>query len=158
MLIVADTSALLALAACDGLNLLDALFHEIRVPVAVFDECVVPGKSYAGHLREYLANKVATVDHDEFVIAAGGLGKGELQAMMLYKQMHADRLLMDDGRARRVATANHIHVVGSIGTLLLAKAHGLIPSVKSKLNAIQSAGIHMSEPLLQEALRLAGEA
>jgi predicted nucleic acid-binding protein len=41
MLIVADTSALLALVACDGLPLLDVLFQEIRVPLAIFRECTV---------------------------------------------------------------------------------------------------------------------
>jgi predicted nucleic acid-binding protein len=44
MLIVADTSALLALASCDSLSFLDILFEEVRVPSAVFEECAVPGK------------------------------------------------------------------------------------------------------------------
>lgn len=35
MLIVADSSALVALAICDALHLLDALFDEIKVPQAV---------------------------------------------------------------------------------------------------------------------------
>jgi predicted nucleic acid-binding protein len=44
MLIVADTPALLALAACEGLDLLDVLFREVRVPPAVFQECTEAGK------------------------------------------------------------------------------------------------------------------
>jgi hypothetical protein len=32
MLVIADTSALIALAACDALPLLDHLFQDVRVP------------------------------------------------------------------------------------------------------------------------------
>ncbi len=47
MLVVADSSALVALALCDGLNLLDQLFDEVKVPQAVDDEVVVKGKPEA---------------------------------------------------------------------------------------------------------------
>ena len=102
MLVVADTSSLLALAACDGLPLLDTIFGEIRVPPGVFAESTVAGRPYSEELRGYLTSKVVQVDLGEVVIAAGGLGAGELEAMALYKRLHADRLLIDDHRARRV--------------------------------------------------------
>jgi predicted nucleic acid-binding protein len=57
MLVVADTSALLALASSDCLSLLDALFAEVRVPLAVFEECTVPGMPHAELLRDYLSTK-----------------------------------------------------------------------------------------------------
>ena len=96
MLVIADTSALLALASCDSLILLDSLFEVVRVPHAVFDECTVPGKPRAGQLEIYLQDKVAEVSLTDLVIAAAGLGEGELEAMALYKRLHADRLLVDD--------------------------------------------------------------
>lgn len=157
MLVVADTSALLALAVCEGLPLLDALFQDVRVPPAVLRECTVSGKPQSERLESYLQGKVAGIDLSEFVIAAAGLGRGELEAMALYRRLRADRLLLDDGRARRVARLNSISVVGSTGVLLLARAQGLIPDVKSRLGAIRSAGIYLAEPLVAEALRLAGE-
>jgi len=58
MRVVADASALLALAACDGLHLLDALFRTVQVPRAVFRECTVPGKPEAERLAGYLRDKV----------------------------------------------------------------------------------------------------
>lgn len=94
MLVIADTSALLALAACDGLVLLDTLFADVRVPRAVFAECTV-----------------------------------------FYR----------------------IEVVGSIGVLLAARDRALIPRIAPRLAAIRRAGIFLSEPLVDEALRLAGE-
>jgi uncharacterized protein len=157
MLVVADTSALMALAACDSLALLTELFREVRVPSAVFQESTVSGKPHADELREFLEDKVTSVNLTDFVVTSPGLGIGELQAMVLYKQLHADRLLIDDGRARRVAKFNKIAIVGSIGVLVLAKNRALIPALRPRLAAINSAGIYLSEPLVQQALRLVGE-
>lgn len=158
MLVVADSSALLALAACDGLALLDQLFKEVRVPPAVFRECTVAGKPEAERLEGYLEGKAVDVDLSGFIIAAIGLGKGELEAMALYKHLHADRLLVDDYRARKVAQVNGINVVGSLGVLLRAKEQGLIPEVRFQIQAIQAAGIRFGQQLIAEVLELAGEA
>ncbi|WP_069471925.1 hypothetical protein [Candidatus Marithrix sp. Canyon 246] len=81
MLIIADTSALIAIAACNGLHWLDTLFDEIQVP-------------QASALRNYLFDKIIDIDLSKFIIVAQGLGKGELEAMALYKHQHADRLLL----------------------------------------------------------------
>lgn len=157
MLVVADTSALVALAACDSLSLLDHLFRDVRVPPAVLRECTVPSKPEAERLDAYLRTRVIEVDLQDFVIAVAGLGRGELEAMALYKHLHADRLLMDDYRARKVARLNGIEVIGSLGVLLRAKESGLIPEIRSLVIAIQAAGVHFGEQLVDEALRMAGE-
>lgn len=102
-------------------------------------------------------DKVEPVDLNSFVIAAPGLGSGELEAMALYKRLHADRLLVDDGRARRVARANRIEVIGSIGVLVLAKLESLIPAVKPRVEAMTDSGIYVSDALVRAALEIAGE-
>lgn len=157
MLIVADTSALVALAAGEGLWLLDRLFQEVRVPAAVFQECTVPNKPEAERLEAYLRDKVSEVDLEKLVIAVAGLGQGELEAMALYKSLHAHRLLVDDNRARKVARLNGIEVVGSLGVLLRAKRSGLISEIRSILAMIQSAGVYYGRELVAGALHLAGE-
>ena len=121
MLVVADTSALVALAASDNLSLLDQLFQEVRVPEGVLRECTISGKPEAERLDAYLRGKVSKVDLNEFVIVVAGLGQGELEAMALYKYLHADRLLVDDFRARKVAGLNGIEVVGSLGMRQFAR-------------------------------------
>ncbi len=151
MLVVADTSALFALAACESLELLDALFHEVRVPPAVFRECTEAGKPSADVLGSYLRERVAEVNLEAFVIAAAGLGRGELEAMALYKRLHADRLLLDDSRARKVARFNGVQVVGSAGVLLMAKSEGLIPSVLPLLEQISCWHLPLGIPCLRGA-------
>ena len=113
MLIVADSSALVSLANCRCLHVLGNLFDEVKVPQAVFDEVVIEGKPEAEALHSYLKGKVVSVDLTQFVIDAGGLGRGEIEAMALYKRLHASLLLVDDKRARKVARLNKIEIVGS---------------------------------------------
>jgi predicted nucleic acid-binding protein len=52
---------------------------------------------------------------------------------------------------------NGIEVIGSLGVLIRAKESGLIPEIRSRVEATQAAGIHYGEKLITEALRLAGE-
>jgi predicted nucleic acid-binding protein len=47
MLIVADSSALVALALCGGLELLYRLFEDVRVPQAVYDDGAIEENSAA---------------------------------------------------------------------------------------------------------------
>ena len=157
MLVIADTSPLVAIAACDGLSWLDALFAEVRVPPAVFQEATIHGKPQADKLRHYLQDKVLAIDLHDFVITTEGLGNGELQAMALYKKQHADRLLIDDLRARKAALRNDIHIIGSVGILLLAKENQLVSAIKPYLQIIQQTDAHLSTKLIDKALLIAGE-
>lgn len=157
MLIVADSSALVALAVCDGLPLLEQLFDTVKVPQTVFDEVTVEGKPAAEILRDYLVEKTISIDITDFVIASAGLGQGELEAMALYKSLHADYLLIDDKRARKVARFNHIEVTGSQGILLLAKHAGLIEYIDPFITKLGNSGIRISESLIERTLQLAGE-
>ena len=157
MLIIADTSALIAIATCDGLDWLDTLFTEIQVPQAVFKEATEKDKPQADTLKAYLTGKVIDIDLSNFVIATQGLGLGELEAMALYKHQQADNLLIDDLRARKAATYNNIKIIGSIGVLLLAKEQELISAIKPYLELIQQSEIHIGKELIQQALTLANE-
>jgi predicted nucleic acid-binding protein len=158
MLIVADTSALIALATCNGLSWLDALFSEIHVPPAVYNEATAQGKPHATTLEKYLQRKVSTVDLSDFIIASSRLGRGELEAMALYKHQQADRLLIDDLQARKTASYNRINIIGSVGILLLAKKNELISMVRPYLDTLQQSTLHISQNLINEALKIADEA
>jgi predicted nucleic acid-binding protein len=158
MLIIADSSALIALAACQCLELLDQLFDEVKVPQSVFDEVIVEGKHAADQLRNYLQGKIISADLTTIIINAGGLGRGELEAMALYKQSGADYLLVDDKRARRVAKLNQIEITGSQGILLLAKQEGLISAVKPFIERLTDADIYIHERVVSRVLQLAHEA
>ena len=157
MLIVADSSPLVALTLCGGLDLLDQLFDEIKVPQAVYDEVNIKGKPAANELKTYLQGKIVPVQLTNTVITGAGLGQGEIEAMALYKTMNADYLLIDDNRARKVARLNQISVTGSLGILILAKHRGLISQVKPYLERLQKTNIRISSQLIKRTLSLVNE-
>jgi len=157
MLIVADSSALIALAVCDGLDVLLRVYDDVRVPRAVYEEVVMQEKLEAAKLEAFLTGRVVEVDTARMVLAAGGLGQGELEAMALYKQLSADALLIDDLRARTIAEHNHIICIGALGTLLLAKQNGYIKKIAPYLQKFKLSSIHYGDSLLAKVMKLAGE-
>ncbi len=157
MPIVADSSALIALATCAGLDILLRVYADIRVPRAVYDEVVEPEKPQAAALESFLSGRVVEVDTERWVIAASGLGRGEIEAMALYKQLSADALLIDDHRARLIAEHNHINCIGALGILLLAKQNGTIEKIAPYTQKLRDSSIHYGEVLLDKVLKLAGE-
>lgn len=157
MLIVADSSALIALAVCDGLDILLQVYDDVRVPQAIYDEVAMQEKPEAATLESFLSGRVVEVDTTRMVLAAGGLGQGEIEAMALYKQLSADALLIDDHRARTIAEHNHIKCIGALGTLLLAKENGQIEKVAPYVQKFRLSSIHYGDALLDKVLKLAGE-
>src|SRR5687767_4635945 len=126
MLIVADSSALIALAVCDGLGVIVQVYDDLKIPEAVYTEIVGHEKPHSDAIGALLAERVVTVDVSRWVVTAGGLGRGEIEAMALYKQLSADALLIDDHRARVIAEHNQIECIGALGLLLVAKRRGKI--------------------------------
>ena len=157
MILVADSSALIALAACDALDLLEKLFGRVVVPEAVFREINCGGKGQADQLYGFLDGKVVPIDPAYPALLDGFCDPGEAEAMVLYHQLRADRLLIDDRRGRRMAKINRITIIGSLGTLLAAKRAGLIPEVKPRIHAMMDAGIHISPALMAMVLESSGE-
>ncbi len=105
MILVADTSALIALATCQSLELLEMLFNQVVVPETVYLEATQPNKLQARQLEIYLQNKVRPVDLANFVFLDGFADAGETEAMVLYKQIQADKFASFDKKFRHKATA-----------------------------------------------------
>lgn len=157
MILVADCSALIALSACHQLELLEKLFKSVVVPEAVYHEAIVSNKKEAQELKQYLNDKVQKVDMKNYVFLDGFADAGETEAMLLYKQISADKLLIDDKRGRKVAKMNNISIVGSLGVLLVAKEKGFINEISPLLQKIECSDIHLSQQLIITVLDLAGE-
>jgi len=157
MILVADCSALIALSVCDSLSLLEHLFDSVVVPETVYNEATRPNKKEAQALKAFLQGKVRQVDLQTYVFLDAFADAGETEAMLLYKQISADKLLIDDRRGRKVAKINHISAIGSLGVLLAAKEKGFITEVSPLLRQIENSDIHLSQQLIATVLELAGE-
>ena len=84
MLVVADSSALIALTVCDGLEIILQVYDDLKIPEAVYMEIVAPEKPQSDVLGAFLSTRVVKVAMDRWVLTAGGLGQGEIEAMALY--------------------------------------------------------------------------
>lgn len=90
MLVVADSSALIALATCQALDVLLNLYTDVKVPRAVYDEVATQDKPMAVILSAFLTGRVESVDTSHWVLAVGDLGSdGIVQAT--FRRFPADR-------------------------------------------------------------------
>ncbi len=153
-MIIGDSSALVAMATMDRLNLLEKIFGKIYVPQAVYDEITISYKAQSVKLKEFLADKVVSVELD---ISKMGLGQGELEAIALYKNMDADFLLIDDRRAKRFAKLNSVNVIGSLGVMILAKDGGFVESIRDDLEKLVESSLFIFQSLVDRVLREVGE-
>lgn len=161
MIVVSDTSPLTNLAAIGRLDVLRQLYGEVYIPNAVWDELNAGDKNWPGYESVATANwiKQHGVQNQPLVVALRrDLDRGEAEGIALALELKADLILLVEKEGRHAAQQLGLQVVGVIGVLLEAKAKGLLPQVRSQLDALrQLAGFYLSESLYQAAMKLAGE-
>jgi predicted nucleic acid-binding protein len=158
MLIVCDSSALVALALCGHLDLLDAIYGQVLIPRTVFDESTFPGKPGAESIAAWAEGKVAEITDTEAALAFGGLlDKGEADAITLYLERKADTLLIDEKKGRKVAKVYGLNVKGSMGVLLAGKEKGLVEAIRPCVDILRHSTIRISPEIYRLALRAVDE-
>ena len=115
MLVVSDSSPLIFLSKINKLNLLQKLFKEIIIPQEVFDEITSKNSEEVLHFKSFDFFKVIKPKK----ILEFGLGRGEQAAISLGLEKKAERILLDDSKARAVASELKLKPLGTIGILLL---------------------------------------
>ncbi len=91
MILVADASALIALASCNSLSLLDKLFGEVLVPETVYTETTIADKPESLKLRGYLQSKIRKVDMQRYVYLDAFADTGETEAMQETLRLLSDK-------------------------------------------------------------------
>jgi len=152
---VVDASPLIALGSIGRLTLLTSLADEVVVPEAVAHE-VLQVADEAAHAFSGSSIRRVTVKIDDLV-RNWGLGPGETAVLSFANQTSGFVAILDDLAARRCAHALGIHVRGTLGITLLAKARGKLASVGRVLDELRDAGFHLSPELVAAALSSAGE-
>lgn len=87
------------------------------------------------------------------------LDPGEAEAIAIALESHADRILIDERRARRVASEFNLRPLGLLGVLAEAKQRELLQECKPVLDdMIRVAGFWIGEQLYAKFLQEIGEA
>lgn len=153
MIVVSDTSPITALLTVEEAGLLKQLFGEVVIPNAVETELLRTHPVLPGWLRVKPLQNPTTAS-----VYARSLDHGEAEAIALAQELHADHLLIDERKGRRLAQQHGVTVVGLLGVVLLAKHAGLIPSAKVLLEKLdREAGIYLAGELKAAALKTVGE-
>ena len=153
MIVVSDTSAVTNLIGVHRIEILRDLFGVITVPPAVHDELMRHHVSLPDfvHVKELASRGPAALLMSE-------LDPGESEAIALAIELKADFLLVDEKLGRAAAERHGIPVIGLLGVLLLAKKHGLLPSVRDVIDQlVRDTGFFLSAEVRSRALSLAGE-
>ena len=85
------------------------------------------------------------------------IDKGESASIVLYKETNSDLLAINDLKARGIAHALGIKIIGTLGILLLAKDKGLIQEIKPLMEKLRKNGAYVSNSLYNRILEDAGE-
>lgn len=161
MIVVSDTSVLIALCAIGKLDILRELYREVVVPTAVVAEITAGGLARRGTQEFLSATWISRREVDPRAVAEfrPPLGEGEAAAIALARSLPADAILIDERLGRQVAEDQGLRLVGVLGILLAAKGSGLIDTLAPLLDSLEAnLGFRIGTKLRDHFLGAAGEA
>jgi predicted nucleic acid-binding protein len=151
---VVDASPLIFLAKLERLPLLRAAADDILVPGRVLTE-----------IRAQDDPVTALIDRacEGWLQPIAWQGEapeptlGELTVIEVAVKRGADRVVLDDLAARRLARSRGLAVIGTLGLLLAARLRGDIPDLRAEVDRLAEHGFRASAELVARVLKEAGE-
>ena len=159
MIVVSDTTPLISLLKIKRIGLLEKLFGEVVIPQAVFTELTVDIRF--AEEAEVIKNEkfisvkeVSNMASVNILKRATGLDQGESEAIVLSDEIQADILLMDEAKGRKISDQMGIHIMGTIGILMVAYEDDILTAdeVKNCIDGLQNAGRHIGHKHYQMLL------
>ena len=154
--VIANTTPLIALANIGQLDLFQKLYGEIIIPEAVFEEIKSePAKTLVA--QSSWIKTISVQDDSERKLYSSRLHAGEIEVMILAKEISADLLIIDDNAAKKTAKFLDFAVTGTSGVFVRAKIEGHIESIKPAVNDLLQDGFYISNQIVDMALKAAEE-
>ena len=125
MIVVSDTTPLIFLLKIGRLDLLEKIFGQVFIPDRVFNE-LIQNKNYTQEANmiisfDFIVTKsVSDRKAVEILEKTTLLDRGESEAIILFSELKAEIMLMDERRGREVALKLKIPLSGTLGVLLNA--------------------------------------
>jgi len=158
MLVVSNTSPILNLALIDRLSLIREQFTTVTIPKGVLKELRIgenlPGSQNILDALDVKWMQVKEVqDSATLRILKRELDAGESEAIALALEIKAQRVLLDESEARRIAKDLGLKVTGVLGILLRAYRQKQIPSFRAEMeNLREKAGFFISDHLFEDII------
>jgi predicted nucleic acid-binding protein len=153
MLVVADTSPLIALVNIGHVDVLPQLFTEVVIPPEVAGE--LREEKRPSNVREFFGVPPkwlltrAALRSDAIPL----LHIGEQAAINLALELNADLLLIDEIQGRKAAAERGIPVTGVIGILEQAARRGML-DLSDAFDRVKASDFWISPGLLDKRLRM----
>ncbi|MDQ6762746.1 MAG: DNA-binding protein [Bacteroidota bacterium] len=115
MIVVSDTSAISNLFIIGELDLLRKVYEEIFLPKAVIDELLALenfGLNIDSIKHAVWIKSVEVTERVSVVRLLSDLDLGEAKAIVLANEMHADWLLIDETKGRKIAKDAGLQTIG----------------------------------------------
>ena len=153
MIVVSNTSPICYLVLIEAVDLLPQLYGEVVIPQAVRDELGALGSPVV--LRQWIENppvwlKVESVSTsiDE---SLKDLDKGECEAILLAQTEKANLIILDEQRARAIATKKGLTVIGILGVLYQAALQDKV-NLFEVIERLKTTNFRVSTKLLESLL------
>jgi len=160
---ICNSSPIISLSRIGKQNLLWENF-EIIIPRAVYDEIVTEAKEDKSGKHELIKAiemnyiRIMDIKDKEFVEKTyGHFHRGELEVIVLAKELNIDTVIIDEKSARTLAKSFLLRPIGIIGILILSKKKRLINSIKPYLDELRRNKYRISDKLYFEILNNEGE-
>jgi predicted nucleic acid-binding protein len=153
VIVVSDTSPITALITIQQIDLLRRLYGDVKIPFTVQKELLAYHTEIPAFIQAVSVKESPLLDR-----LSRELDRGEAEAIVLAKELHADLLLIDESLGRTAAQHEHLPVIGLMGVLLIAKKKGLVLSVGDLIGQLETtAGFYLSRAVKDRVLAAAGE-
>ncbi len=154
--VIADTGALISLVHVGKVDLIEKVFGELYIAQAVWEELNdYENPFFEKSLLKELKNKVVAIKGSNHLNMI--MDYGESESVILYEEVNADLLLLDDRRARQIAESLNVECIGSIGLLIMAKQKGFIKEMRPIFEECMKLRRYFSKKLLNAILLRIGE-
>lgn len=155
-IVVADTGALISLGLVGHIDLIERVFGDFYIANAVWEELqVYENLEFEKSFLSYLEKRVIKIKSRNHLSVI--MDYGESESVILYEELNADYLLIDDNKARMIAESFDINCIGSIGLLVKAKQKGLVSDLRSIFEKWLENERYFSKKLLNKVLLQTGE-
>jgi predicted nucleic acid-binding protein len=162
-IVIADASALIALAKIDHLFILQDLFGEVWLAPTVLLELRLAEFSATGSALQIALDAAWLRVNPEPIanVVLTGLDAGEtqsiLQALHAQSQSVAVLLIIDEQTGRAAAKELGLTIAGTAAVIGMAKQKGLVPSARLVFEALLKTDFRISADIIRQVLSNVGE-
>jgi predicted nucleic acid-binding protein len=157
--IVCNTGPLIGLSRVGLCHLIGPLFSKVLLPEAVVVELRAKHSGDAEQIEYAVSlSEIISLAHPPDPLLIAELDPGEAAVIQCARERNLKAVLIDERRARRIASTIYgLTVRGTCAILVEAKHRQLIAEVRTPLDAMIAANYFIGPQLRAECLRRAGE-